>query len=638
MSRNIKVAAWANPPRASVVFVHGLGGDALETWRSAAGDASFWPLWLAEDVEGVTVYTMSYEAPASNWLGTAMPLQDRAVNVLESLLGTPGLAAGPVVFICHSLGGLIAKQLMLDLDRQKETRPEAAALLDRVTQIIFMATPHTGSRQGSLLDRLRFLAWPSSIAKALVANDPTLRAINVAYRGLAEKRRGRLSHLVFYETRSTAAGTIVDEASADPGLAGRPPIPIDADHVKIVKPADRLALQYARTRDFIAENPWRAGSESHFEAFPLPVLRNEQPWNLAPKLLRLGLLLLIGLIAFKGVQALIAPPAPIDTGQLEQKLDELKALMQQAVAHTARPVSPGTEQAVGEAVAAAAKGAAAGDDRLQKALDLLKQQKLVEAEAVFSQIAAEKAARIRQDSKDAATAFRNLGAIAGLYDAWQARHAYGKAIELDPSDIESQYWVAWFAQQTGDLSAAQAHYRRVLALVPKDDRAGYEHWALLGLGDIEMQRGSLADAQKFYRDGLAITTRLAAAEPANASWQSDLATSKGKLGDVLSAQGDLPAALNSYRDAQTIAAGLVKGDPENSERQYELAFADGNLGAALTKTGDRTGALAMLKQGRALMSQLALLSPGNAQWQQDLAGFDRRIADLGDPAHPATPF
>jgi len=37
----------------------------------------------------LTVYPLAYEAPASNWLGTAMPLQDRAVNVPEILLGIP---------------------------------------------------------------------------------------------------------------------------------------------------------------------------------------------------------------------------------------------------------------------------------------------------------------------------------------------------------------------------------------------------------------------------------------------------------------------------------------------------------------------------------------------------------------------
>jgi len=69
MSRNIKVATWGVRLRASVVFVHSLGGHAYDTWRRAADDGSFWPLWLAEDVAGLTVYTLVYEALPSNWLG-----------------------------------------------------------------------------------------------------------------------------------------------------------------------------------------------------------------------------------------------------------------------------------------------------------------------------------------------------------------------------------------------------------------------------------------------------------------------------------------------------------------------------------------------------------------------------------------
>jgi len=166
MSQLIKIAGYPGAPRASVIFVHGLGGHAYDTWRrdikkKVGDDATFWPLWLAQDVEGITVYTLAYEAPASNWLGTSMPLQDRAVNVLEILLGAPDLKTGPIVFVCHSLGGLIVKQLLLDLQQQKDRRKDAKDLLNRVTEIVFAATPHTGSRRASLLDRLRFFAWPS---------------------------------------------------------------------------------------------------------------------------------------------------------------------------------------------------------------------------------------------------------------------------------------------------------------------------------------------------------------------------------------------------------------------------------------------------------------------------------------------
>jgi hypothetical protein len=50
---------------AAVVFVHGLGGDPLGTWTSGTDVAAVWPKWLAEDLEGVAVWSVSYEAPVS---------------------------------------------------------------------------------------------------------------------------------------------------------------------------------------------------------------------------------------------------------------------------------------------------------------------------------------------------------------------------------------------------------------------------------------------------------------------------------------------------------------------------------------------------------------------------------------------
>ncbi len=230
MSQLIKVGHWTEEPRASVVFVHGLGGHPYDTWRRRP-DQSFWPLWLAEDIKGVAVYTLQLRGPgielARDCDAVAGPRGQCPRNPARRAWR---FATHPIIFIAHSLGGLIVKQVLLDLHQQKGRRPEAAALLECVTQVVFIATPHTGSRKASLLDRLRFLAWPSSMARVLVANDPALRAINVAYRGLAEELRGKLRHRIFYETHETQAGVIVDEASSDPGLPGDPPIPIDADH------------------------------------------------------------------------------------------------------------------------------------------------------------------------------------------------------------------------------------------------------------------------------------------------------------------------------------------------------------------------------------------------------------------------
>ena len=376
----------------------------------------------------------------------------------------------------------------------------------------------------------------------------------------------------------TPAGVIVDEASADLGLYGRSPIPIDADHIKIVKPLDRSAVQYARTREFVSENPPRAEQSAGCEISKLPTLKLEQPWNIVPKLMRLAVLALVCVIAFKGIQALIAPPPPVNTERLEQKVDELKALTEQLVAGSVAKAAPGTVNAVGAAVAVAAKGAAEGDERLAKALDLLKANKVAEAEVLFNAVAAEKAARIKLDSKEAAAAYRNLGAIAGLRDPKRALDAYAKAFELDANDIESLLWVAWFENDRGNLSGAETHYQRVLALATTDDRASYRYWALLGLGDIRMQRGNLPDALKSYRDGLAIADRLAQADPGNAGWQRDLSVSYAKIGVVFQ------------------------------------------------RTGNNTEALNALREGHAIIERMTRLSPDNVQWKQDLNWFDKQIA------------
>src|SRR5882672_5441887 len=81
-----------------------------------------------------------------------------------------------------------------------------------------------------------------------------------------------------------------------------------------------------------------------------------------------------------------------------RKLDELKALVHQLASNSAGP-APDRERAIADAVAAAQEGAAAGDARLQRALDLLKANQIAEAEALFQVVADDKASRIMQDKK-----------------------------------------------------------------------------------------------------------------------------------------------------------------------------------------------------------------------------------------------
>src|SRR6266481_1133490 len=71
MSQLFEVAGPPKEPRASVLFVHGLGGHHYDTWRCNTDgkpwneDDTFWPLWLVRDCETLAVYVIGYDAPIS---------------------------------------------------------------------------------------------------------------------------------------------------------------------------------------------------------------------------------------------------------------------------------------------------------------------------------------------------------------------------------------------------------------------------------------------------------------------------------------------------------------------------------------------------------------------------------------------
>ena len=270
MADLIKISDCSDLQLGSVVFVHGLGGDARGTWQHSKAADAFWPQWLADDVPGLGVYSLQYAASASRWRGTAMHLQDRSVNVFERLILEPGLKEGPVAFVCHSLGGLVVKQVLRHASDKAPARDEALQFLNRVTKVIFFATPHVGSSIATLTDRLRIFVRPSAATSSMVRNDANLRALNGWYRDWSHGHG--IDHLVFFETQSYLPPIVkallpflvVDPASGDPGLLDVPVIGLDGDHFTICKPANRRALAYMNVLDFLKRQ--RAGRTSQNKA------------------------------------------------------------------------------------------------------------------------------------------------------------------------------------------------------------------------------------------------------------------------------------------------------------------------------------------------------------------------------------
>jgi pimeloyl-ACP methyl ester carboxylesterase len=91
---------------------------------------------------------------------------DFAIDLLERIRLNRQSAAEAnrdIVFVCHSLGGIVCKKALVIAHE----RPEYAPMLDRVRGVIFMGTPHRGSRLASLAKPLANIINASLLSKRI---------------------------------------------------------------------------------------------------------------------------------------------------------------------------------------------------------------------------------------------------------------------------------------------------------------------------------------------------------------------------------------------------------------------------------------------------------------------------------------
>jgi tetratricopeptide (TPR) repeat protein len=310
----------------------------------------------------------------------------------------------------------------------------------------------------------------------------------------------------------------------------------------------------------------------------------------------------------------------------QSTLDEIEALVARySPAGSAQAATPGA--GLTAAITAIANGAAT-DARYAKALELLKAGRPAEAEPLLKAIADEMATRAKSDAKQAAEAYRNLGAIAGLADPKRAREYYARALEFDPDNVDALFWAGWIEKEAGYLDAAERRYRRLVTLKADAPDSREIFWAWLGLGDIRVARGDLDAAMSNYRNAQTIAERATKADPDNVEWQRNLSVSYDNVGDLLMEQGESAEALASYRTSLTIAERLAKTDPDNTGWQQDLSVSYDNVGNALVAQGDLTEALTSYRASIAIRERLTKTNPSNAAWQRILSVSYTRVGDV----------
>ncbi|KAI1744617.1 hypothetical protein F4680DRAFT_231755 [Xylaria scruposa] len=229
-----------------IVAVHGLGGDSCSTWKGKNGKVwlkDFLPAQVENppdefctgdnDGRKVRVMTFGYD---SNIFAKAAKV--RSMHFAEKLLSslsdrrTGGAQGRPLMFIGHSLGGIVIKKAL----NFAKMRPELYGdILRSVVHVCFFGTPHQGT--SSLASLLRGLGSAltrgkdGSIIKELELWSAPLQETNQFFIGV----RDNFSITSFWETEKYCGVKVVEEGSATLGAKYEKRIPLDKDHINMCK-------------------------------------------------------------------------------------------------------------------------------------------------------------------------------------------------------------------------------------------------------------------------------------------------------------------------------------------------------------------------------------------------------------------
>uniref|UniRef100_A0A8C6UJP3 Protein SERAC1 n=1 Tax=Neogobius melanostomus TaxID=47308 RepID=A0A8C6UJP3_9GOBI len=258
------------PIKADVLFIHGILGAAFKTWRqkdrsisseednteSSNDYTECWPKsWLAADCPNIRVLSVDYDTHLSDWTSSCpaenqrKSLACRSQELLKKLLQA-GVGERPVVWVAHSMGGLLVKKMLLDAAED----PEMQNLLKKTKGILFYSVPHRGTYMAEYSVNVRYLLFPSIEVKELCRDSPALHNLNENFLDMARERDIKV--LSFAETLPTYIGPmikilVVPSESADLGIGEL--IEVNVDHLNICKPEKKDSFLYRRSLQFIQE-------------------------------------------------------------------------------------------------------------------------------------------------------------------------------------------------------------------------------------------------------------------------------------------------------------------------------------------------------------------------------------------------
>ncbi|PYH46386.1 LipA and NB-ARC domain protein [Aspergillus saccharolyticus JOP 1030-1] len=222
-----------------LIAVHGLNGDAIETWTHKQSGVMWLRDLLPQELPNIRIMTYGYNARFNNFTGH-QDLRNISMKLLSELVDlrkTEKECKRPIVYICHSLGGIVVKKALLIRCPREQQHVQDAAY-----GVIFLATPHSGSGvadTGKVIANIIHACSPFRPARGLLS---LLRKDSKVLFEITEdfvEKAGKLQIVSFFELEMTSIGIfkrlVVEQRSAILNIPNEIPIGQFADHRNIAR-------------------------------------------------------------------------------------------------------------------------------------------------------------------------------------------------------------------------------------------------------------------------------------------------------------------------------------------------------------------------------------------------------------------
>ena len=239
-----------SPTAPVVVFIHGVLSNGESCWRHATG--AYWPEIVANDPEmaDLGVYVFTYKTGVFSGGYRLADSVDALKEhlVLDDITGSTG-----IVFVCHSMGGIVARKYLV-------SRAIDLIANDAQIAIFLLASPSLGSDYANWIKpAARLLGHSQLDALRFVRSNDWLADLDREFVNLKEKGRLSIVGKELIEDRFIAFRCFWRKQVVEPFSGaryfGEPYKVPDSDHSSIAKIEDKNAIQHRQLKRFVTE--WR---------------------------------------------------------------------------------------------------------------------------------------------------------------------------------------------------------------------------------------------------------------------------------------------------------------------------------------------------------------------------------------------